>query len=150
MNPRFSVRMGSLVTPEQLKQIVENAQRQVAAQNLVRTPFEVESAVQAQVGLRLYEIAQRNGYEAISPVKVDPTTGAHEALGDLLRTVPAEKIDPNTILMRIGMREKLLTRFKRSVTRSASLLPNGSRLSFRSRCAGKSATLSPTSSTPGR
>jgi len=112
MNPRFSVRMGSLVTPEQLKQIVENAQRQVAAQNLVRTPFEVESAVQAQVGLRLYEIAQRNGYEAISPVKVDPTTGAHEALGDLLRTVPAEKIDPNTILMRIGMREKLTQQFE--------------------------------------
>lgn len=121
MDPRVSVRMGSLVTPEQLEAIVKKAQSDVAAQNLVRTPANVDAAVQAEVGMRLFEIAQRNGYEAISPVKVDPITGAHEAFGDLLRTVPAEQIDPNTILMRIGMREKLTQQF---VPRDSSNMPD--------------------------
>ena len=121
MDPRVSVRMGSLVTPKQLEAIVKKAQSDVAAQNLVRTPANVDAAVQAEVGMRLFEIAQRNGYEAISPVKVDPITGAHEAFGDLLRTVPAEQIDPNTILMRIGMREKLTQQF---VPRDSSNMPD--------------------------
>ncbi len=121
MDPRVSVRMGSLVTPEQLQAIVKKAQSDVAAQKLVRTPANVDAAVQAEVGMRLFEIAQRNGYEAISPVKVDPITGAHEAFGDLLRTVPAEQIDPNTILMRIGMREKLTQQF---VPRGSGNMPD--------------------------
>lgn len=121
MDPRVSVRMGSLVTPEQLEAIVKKAQSDVAAQNLVRTPANVDAAVQAEVGMRLFDIAQRNGYEAISPVKVDPITGAHEAFGDLLRTVPAEQIDPNTILMRIGMREKLTQQF---VPRGSGNMPD--------------------------
>ncbi len=121
MDRRFSVRMGSLVTPKQLEAIVKKAQSDVAAQNLVRTPAQVDAAVKAEVGVRLFEIAQRNGYEAVSPVKVDPTTGAHEALGDLLRTVPAEQIDPNTILMRIGMREKLTQQF---VPRGSGNMPD--------------------------
>jgi len=111
MDPRVSIRMIDLVTPEQLQGIVKTAQTEVARQNIVRTPSQLESAIQAEVGLRLFEIARRNGYEAVSPVKVDPVTGAHEALGDLLRTVSAEQVDPNTILMRVGMRQKLTQQF---------------------------------------
>lgn len=121
MDPRVSIRMSSLVTPEQYNQIVQKAQNDVARQQLVRTPSEVDAVVRSQVGIQLFEIARRNGYEAVSPVKVDPVTGAHEALGDLLRTVSSDQIDPNTILMRIGMREKLTQQF---VPRASSNMPD--------------------------
>ena len=110
-DPRFSITMSRLVDAETLKTITEEAQQQVEQQGLIRTPGQIETEVRKQVGIRLAEIARRAGYEPISPVKVDPETGAHEALGDLMVTVRDELVDPNTILMRIGLREKLTQQF---------------------------------------
>jgi hypothetical protein len=110
-DPRFSITMSRLVDPETLQSITEAEQAAVEQQGIVRTPAQIENEVRKQVGLKLAQIARRAGYEPISPVKVDPVTGAHEALGDLMNTVPNELIDGNTILMRIGLREKLTQQF---------------------------------------
>lgn len=110
-DPRFSITMSRLVDAETLQSITEAEQAAVEQQGIVRTPSQIENEVRKQVGLKLAQIARRAGYEPISPVKVDPVTGAHEALGDLMNTVPNELIDGNTILMRIGLREKLTQQF---------------------------------------
>lgn len=110
-NPEFSIPMRRLVTSEQLQAIVAKAQQEVMQQGLVRTPGEIDARVREVVGIELTQIARQAGYEPISPVKVDPVTGAHEAVGDLLQTVPDTVVDTNTMLMKIGMRERLTQQF---------------------------------------
>jgi hypothetical protein len=123
-DPRFSITMSRLVDAETLKSITEEAQQRVEQQGLIRTPGQIENEVRKQVGIRLAEIARRAGYEPISPVKVDPETGAHEALGDLMVTVRDDAVDTNTILMRLGLREKLTQQF---VARDTTAMPEAIR-----------------------
>lgn len=110
-NPEYSIPMSRLITGEQLKAIVAKAQQDVMQQGLVRTPGDIDARVRELVGIELAKIARQAGYEPISPVKVDPVTGAHEAVGDLLQTVPDTVVDTNTMLMQFGMRERLTQQF---------------------------------------
>lgn len=119
-DPNFARRMGSFLDQEQMAALEAQARAEVEAQGLIRTPGQVDAEVRKLVGKRLVEIAKRNGYEPVTPVKVDPETGAHEAVGDLLSTVADESVDVNTILMRIGMRERLTQEF---VLKGSSDLP---------------------------
>ena len=119
-DPNFARRMGSFLDQEQMAALEAQARAEVEAQGLIRTPGQVDAEVRKLVGKRLVEIAKRNGYEPVTPVKIDPETGAHEAVGDLLSTVADESVDANTILMKIGMRERLTQEF---VLKGSSKLP---------------------------
>jgi hypothetical protein len=112
LDPEFARRAGSFVTPEQLVEIYEQARAEVEAQPQRRTPAEIEKETEKLASVKLSRIVRDAGYEPVSRIKIDPETGAHEAMGDLLRTVRDDEVAINTIVMRQGVRERITQQFK--------------------------------------
>lgn len=122
LNPDFARRAGTFVTPEQMVQIYESARAEVEAQPQRRTPAEIATETEKLASVKLSRIIKDAGYEPISRITIDPETGAHEALGDLLRTVRDDEVSINTVVMRKGVRERITQQFK---VKDASETPEG-------------------------
>lgn len=126
-DPEVTTNANRLLTPERVAALKEQARQQVLAQTrtpqqagLMRTPAQIESVVQEQFGILLNKEIERLGYEPVSRVEVDPETFTHEAVGDMLESVPASAVDENTFLMRRGMRQRIVQQF---VVKEATNIP---------------------------
>lgn len=124
----FSTTAGRLLTADVITKLEQQARKSVEAQTgLIRTPGEIDLEVRKQTGLLIGDAIRKLGFEAVSPVKIDPETGGHQAVGDLMQTVASQNIDANTIVMRKGLREQIVQTF---VPRRSSNAPQAGAAAF--------------------
>lgn len=119
-DPEVTTNTTTLLTQERVDAIRAEALARVEAQTrtpsqpgLLRpTQYDIDARVKEEFGRMLAEEIERKGYEPVSRVDVDPETGVHEAVGNLLEKVPPEAIDENTFLMRKGLAQRIVQQFE--------------------------------------
>lgn len=116
-DPEVTKSVKALIGGDRYAEIVQQAEKDADAQGVDRTTSEFEGAVQQAVGERVIKILNDMGYEPVSPVTVDPVTGAHAPVGDLTLSVTPRNIDENTFVMRRGLAQRLISEFERQGTR---------------------------------
>ncbi len=102
---------------ERFDRILAETQRDADAQVVDRTASEYDAAVQQALGERIMRQLELDGYEVVSPVKIDPNTGGHEPVGDLSLSVTPRTVDENSIVMRKGVASRMFSEFERKGTR---------------------------------
>lgn len=102
----------NILTIERYDQLKQEAERAVDAQNIDRTSSEYNAAVSEALGNAITRELDAKGYEIVSPVKVDPETGAHAPVGDLTRSTPGWSVDSESIVMRKGVAARLFSEFE--------------------------------------
>lgn len=112
-DPNLASSVGRELGPDLLASMLEAAQRQVDEQNIPRSPEEFDRAVQQLFGTRVIEELSRRGYEVATPVRVNPETMTHAPVGDLTIQAKPSNIDENTIIMRRGLRERIVAEYER-------------------------------------
>ena len=119
-DPMVTTNPTTLLTSERIEAIREEAAKRVMAQT--RTPtqaglqrptqYDMDARIKEEFGRMLAEEIDRAGYEPVSRVDVDPETGVHEAVGNLLEKVSPESIDEHTFLMRKGLAQRIVQQFE--------------------------------------
>jgi hypothetical protein len=127
-DPNMTKNPVSLLGVERIDAIRTKAEQRVMEQTrtqtqegLTRSQQDIDAAVRQEFGRLLTEEINRAGYEPVSRVDVDPETGQHEAVGNLLDKVAPEDVNESTFLMRRGMAERIVQEF---VSKAATNIPD--------------------------
>lgn len=113
-DPTATSDVGTILSLELLDRMLAESEQRAQNQNIPRNTPEFQQAVQRDFGTRVIEELRKRGYEAVSPVRVDPETGSRAAVGDLTLQVKPNNIDANTMVMRYGLRERIVSQYERT------------------------------------
>ena len=116
-DPTVTSNVQTILGTERVAQLLAESEQAVQAQNIPRNTAEFNQAVQRDFGTKVILELQARGYEAVSPVRINPETLAHAPVGDLTIQVMSNNIDANTLVMRQGLREIIVTQYERAGAR---------------------------------
>ena len=116
-DPEVTKSVVGLLGEDTVSRMMEQAETATDAQNIPRNTSEFNQAVQRTFGSAVIEELRRRGYEVASPVRVDPETFAHSPVGDLTIQARPNTIDGNTLVMRQGVRERIVAEYERKGVR---------------------------------
>lgn len=116
-DPNVTKTVNTIFTPDELQRMRFEAEASVAAQAIDRTPSEFEREVNTALGNKIIDELDRRGYEVVSPITVDPFTGAHEAVGDLTLSVRPQTVNETSFVMKKGVASRLFSEFERKGAR---------------------------------
>jgi hypothetical protein len=132
-DPDVTKTVNTIFTPDELQRMRFEAEASVAAQAIDRTPNEFQREVNTALGNKIIDELDRRGYEVVSPITVDPFTGAHEAVGDLTLSVRPQTVNETSFVMKKGVASRLFSEFERKgarevpapIRRTLELVGNG-------------------------
>lgn len=116
-DPDITKSVASLLGEDVVNRLLEEAEIATDQQNIPRNTTEFNQAVQRKFGSDVIEQLRRRGYEVATPVRVDPETFAHSPVGDLTIQARPNVIDGNTLVMRQGVRERIVAEYERKGVR---------------------------------
>ena len=116
-DPSVTQNVGTLLGEDRVARFLAEAETEVAGQNIPRNTAEFNQAVQRAFGTKVLNEVQRMGYEVATPVRVNPETFAHAPVGDLTISAKSNNIDTNTLVMRKGLRERVVAEYERKGVR---------------------------------
>lgn len=116
-DPSVTQNVGTLLGEDRVARFLAEAETEVAGQNIPRNTTEFNQAVQRVFGTKVLDEVQRMGYEVATPVRVNPETFAHAPVGDLTISAKSNNIDTNTLVMRKGLRERVVAEYERKGVR---------------------------------
>jgi len=113
--PEFALPVANVVGEQTLIDIEKLATNELNSQGIPRNTGEFQVALNKRMGELIVRELRVRGYEPVSPVRFEEAIGQntpHSPLGGLTEIVGAESVDRNTIAMRIGLRDKISSRFE--------------------------------------
>ena len=116
-DPGLTQSTKSLLGLETLDDIRARAETAVDQQGILRNTPEFEQAVQRTFGTEVIREITKRGYDIATPVTVNPETLTHAPVGDLTLEARPVNIDENTLVMRQGIRERLVAEYERKGVR---------------------------------
>jgi len=114
-SPEFALPVANVVGEQTLIDIEKLATNELNSQGIPRNTGEFQVALNKRMGELIVRELRVRGYEPVSPVRFEEAIGQnapHSPLGGLTEIVGAESVDANTIAMRIGLRDKISSRFE--------------------------------------
>jgi len=114
-SPEFALPVANVVGEQTLIDIKKLATNELNSQGIPRNTGEFQVALNKRMGELIVRELRVRGYEPVSPVRFEEAIGQnapHSPLGGLTEIVGAESVDANTIAMRIGLRDKISSRFE--------------------------------------
>lgn len=107
-NPEFVSTVAGKIPEEQLSILKTTAENNVRNMGIPQTPVQFAASVRAEYGRLIMDRLRNDGYEPISPTRVDlMSMEGHAPLGDLSQKVKPENVAEDSLVMRIGMRDRL-------------------------------------------
>lgn len=114
-SPEFALPVADVIGAQTLLDIEKKATDELNAQGIPRNTAEFQTALKKRTGELIVRELRIRGYEPVSPVKFEEAIGEnapHSPVGGLTEIVGAESVDANTIAMRVGLRDKISSRFE--------------------------------------
>ena len=112
-NPEFVKSVAKTIPEGELSILKTNAENNVRNVGKAQTSQQFAAAVRKEYGKLIMDRLRNEGLEPISPTQVDPmSTVGHAPLGDLSQKVNPENVAENTLVMQIGMRDRIAGQYK--------------------------------------
>lgn len=112
-NPEFVSTVAGKISEEQLSIIKTTAQNNIRNMGIAQTSEQFAAAVRKEYGKLIMDNLRTQGYEPISPTRVDPMSmEGHAPLGDLSQKVDPQNVAEDSLVMQIGMRDRLSGQYK--------------------------------------
>lgn len=112
-NPEFVSTVAGKIPEDQLSIIRTNAENNIRNMGIAQTPEQYAAAVRKEYGKLIMDRLRTEGYEPISPTRVDPMSmEGHAPLGDLSQRVNPENVAEDSLVMQIGMRDRIAGQYK--------------------------------------
>ena len=112
-NPEFVSTVAGKIPEDQLSILRTNAENNIRNMGIAQTSEQFAAAVRKEYGKLIMDRLRTEGYEPISPTRVDPMSmEGHAPLGDLSQKVNPENVAEDSLVMQIGMRDRIAGQYK--------------------------------------
>lgn len=118
-DPTVTSNVRTILGEDVVARLLAESEEAVQNQGISRNTGEFQQAVQREFGNRAIAQLRVLGYEPVSPVRVDPNTGARRPVGDLTLDVQPNNIDSETLVMRYGLRERIVSQYENALATEA-------------------------------
>jgi hypothetical protein len=118
-DPTVTSNVRTILGEDVVARLLAESEEAVQNQGISRNTSEFQQAVQREFGNRAIAELRVLGYEPVSPVRVDPNTGARRPVGDLTLDVQPNNIDSETLVMRYGLRERIVSQYENALATEA-------------------------------